>query len=99
MLETSIGAMSRVRSSAAQTRSENKPGEDRLLSPVWPQHGSIGLTRLSAEYSFQVPILKDIPLRIHPGQKVGICGPSGSGKSLVIAIPFRMLEITLAEFW
>lgn len=93
-LETSMGAISRIRSFAAQTPSESKAGEDQTLPPAWPQHGSIELTELSAWYRPEVPVLKNLTLQILPGQKVGICGPSGSGKSSVIATLFRMLEIS-----
>jgi ATP-binding cassette subfamily C (CFTR/MRP) protein 1 len=93
-LETSMGAISRIKSFAAQTPSENQSGEDQMLPPAWPQHGSIEFTALSASYKPEVPVLKDITLRILPGQRVGICGPSGSGKSSIIATLFRMLEIS-----
>jgi len=94
MLETSMGAISRIRAFAAQTPSENRSGEDQMLPLAWPQHGSIEFTGLSAGYIPEVPVLKDLTLRVLPGQKIGICGPSGSGKSSIIATLFRMLEIS-----
>lgn len=93
-LETSMGAISRVRLFAAQTLSEVQPGEDQTLPLAWPQNGSIELLGLSAGYKPEVPVLKDLTLQILPGQKIGICGPSGSGKSSIIATLFRMLEIS-----
>lgn len=97
MLETSMGAISRVKSFATETTSENKSGETQVLSPEWPQNGSVEMMGLSAGYNPEVPVLKNLTLRILHGQKVGICGPSGSGKSSVIATLFRMLEISSGE--
>jgi ABC-type multidrug transport system fused ATPase/permease subunit len=39
-------------------------------------------------------VLKDVTLTIAPGEKVGVCGRTGSGKSSLILSIFRMLELS-----
>jgi ATP-binding cassette, subfamily C (CFTR/MRP), member 1 len=39
-------------------------------------------------------VIKNLSMSIAPGEKVGICGRSGSGKSSLITTLFRMLELT-----
>jgi ATP-binding cassette, subfamily C (CFTR/MRP), member 1 len=45
-------------------------------------------------YSESSPsVLNNISLTIKPGEKIGICGRSGSGKSSLILAIFRMIEL------
>ena len=100
-LETSIGAIARIRNFVAETASEDRPGEDdahepRVLSSNWPAMGAIEFQNVSASYrpgEDQPRVLRNLNLSIQPGQKIGICGRSGSGKSSLLATLFRMLEV------
>jgi ABC-type multidrug transport system fused ATPase/permease subunit len=61
------------------------------LSERWPSQGSITIHRVYAKYNTtdvqDTYCLQDIDLSIHPGQKVSICGRTGSGKtSLLLAL-------------
>lgn len=92
--ETSLGAVSRIKSFVDGTRSENLPMESQDVPPEWPSEGSIILSGVSASYTLdQQPALHNISLKIPAGQKIGVCGPSGSGKSSFIALLLHMLEI------
>jgi ATP-binding cassette subfamily C (CFTR/MRP) protein 1 len=92
--ETSLGAVSRIKSFVDSTRSENLPMESQDVPPEWPSEGSIILSSISASYALdQHPALNNISLKIPAGQKIGVCGPSGSGKSSFIALLLHMLEI------
>lgn len=97
-LETSIGAISRLKNFAAETPVENLAGEDNDISVTWPEHGKIEFRNLEASY---VPdgdlVLRGINIIIQPGEKIGICGRTGSGKSSLISALFRMLEITASS--
>ncbi|EHA25711.1 hypothetical protein ASPNIDRAFT_190013 [Aspergillus niger ATCC 1015] len=95
-LETSVGAVSRVRSFVGRVGSEHKDGErnEGSVGPNWPERGELVFDAVVASYSSSVePVLKGISLRIEPGQRVGVCGRSGSGKSSLVATLFRMLEM------
>jgi ABC-type multidrug transport system fused ATPase/permease subunit len=92
--ETSLGAVSRIKSFVDSTRSENLSLESQDVPSDWPSEGGIVLSDVSASYALdQLPALHKIGLKIPAGQKIGICGPSGSGKSSFIALLLHMLEI------
>lgn len=99
-LETSIGVIARIRDFVAHTASENKPGENEGLQAMgldlssWPSNGAIEFRNVYASYKRDQPhILRNLSLSIQPGQKIGICGRSGSGKSSLLAALFRLVEI------
>lgn len=56
--------------------------------------GDIEFHHVYFSYNQDKPVLKDINLHIHPGQKIGICGPTGSGKSTLIHLIPRLYEAT-----
>lgn len=49
-LETSIGAIGRLKTFSEQVKPEERPGEDVVPDEQWPQSGSIELQGLSATY-------------------------------------------------
>jgi ATP-binding cassette subfamily C (CFTR/MRP) protein 1 len=58
-------------------------------------HEGIEFNDVIASYNIQSePVLKGISLKIQPGQRIGICSRSGSGKSSLLATLFQMTEIT-----
>lgn len=92
--ETSLGAVSRIKSFVDRTLSENLPLESQDVPPQWPSEGRIIISDVSASYAVnQHPALHNIGLTIPAGQKIGVCGPSGSGKSSFVALLLHMLEI------
>ncbi|KAF7834505.1 ABC transporter C family member 14-like [Senna tora] len=59
----------------------------------WPTHGHVKLHNLQVRYRPNTPlVLKGISLSIHGGEKVGIVGRTGSGKSTLIQVLFRLVE-------
>ncbi|KAH8646856.1 putative ABC transporter [Xylariales sp. PMI_506] len=95
LLETSLGAITRIKSFSENTPQEatsSAPGV--VVGEQWPPSGSINFQSTCAKHeSSGVSVLRDINLSILPGQRVGICGRTGSGKSSLIMSLLRMLEI------
>ena len=94
-METSIGAVARIRQFNADTPNENLPNENNEPPSQWPDKGKIYITDLSATYSkdAETQVLCDINILIEPGQKIGICGRTGSGKSSLMLTLFRLLDL------
>lgn len=49
-LETSIGAVSRIRSYVRHTQTEDLDSETELLPDSWPEHGNVEMLNVSASY-------------------------------------------------
>lgn len=95
MLETSFGAIARLKSFTTHTANENQPSETASVPDNWPSRGAIEFKNVSASYTPSgALVVKSLNLAIAPGEKLGICGRSGSGKSSLITTLFRMLELT-----
>ncbi|TQV93497.1 ABC multidrug transporter [Cordyceps javanica] len=93
-LETAIGAVSRVRSFVLGTEREDAIGETEDLPSEWPKSGSITFTNVSASYEASLgPVLQNIDLTIKSGERIAICGRTGSGKSSCVSSLFRMLDL------
>ncbi|XP_078439730.1 multidrug resistance-associated protein 4 [Wolffia australiana] len=64
-----------------------------LPSTTWPAKGNIELRNLKVRYRPNTPmVLKGISLRIGAGEKIGVVGRTGSGKSTLIQALFRVVE-------
>ncbi|GMJ01076.1 ATP-binding cassette C14, multidrug resistance-associated protein 10 [Hibiscus trionum] len=69
--------------------------EDCLPPPNWPTHGNVELKDLQVRYRPNTPlVLKGITLIINGGEKIGVVGRTGSGKSTLIQALFRVVEPT-----
>lgn len=97
LLETSTGALSRVKSFTSGIASEHDDSSGGHPTPDWhwPSEGAIEFNDVAASYTIPAsPVLHGVSFKISPGQRIGICGRSGSGKSSLLATLFRMTEIT-----
>lgn len=64
------------------------------LSPSWPQRGEIFVRNLHVRYREDLPlVLNEINFVIRAGQKVGIVGRTGSGKSSFLAALLRLNQV------
>ncbi|KUJ15922.1 P-loop containing nucleoside triphosphate hydrolase protein [Mollisia scopiformis] len=92
-LETSLGAVARVKGFQDSTESEHKEQENFEPSENWPTHGEIHIKNVSASYGDN-PALRSISLTIKAGEKIGICGRTGSGKSTLLSVLLRLVDMT-----
>ncbi|KAK8062961.1 P-loop containing nucleoside triphosphate hydrolase protein [Apiospora hydei] len=115
MLETSIGAISRIKDFAEKTPDESAPEETDAPTADWPSRGAFKFENVFATYGYEVladiscatydadllcfnsngkpAVLKDVSFTIKAGEKVGIVGRTGSGKSSTTLAILRMIDI------
>lgn len=68
-----------------------KPGS--LAPRDWPNRGEIEIKDLQVRYRHNTPlVLKGISLSINGGEKIGVVGRTGCGKSTLIQVFFRLVE-------
>ncbi|KAG0653052.1 abc multidrug transporter B [Hyphodiscus hymeniophilus] len=94
LLETSLGAIARLRDFEKETHVEAKEGEDFNPHEKWPSRGLIEFHNVAAAYDTASPALQGISFIITPGQKLAICGRTGSGKSTLLSTILRILDIS-----
>ncbi|KAJ2086834.1 hypothetical protein IW138_005401 [Coemansia sp. RSA 986] len=71
---------------ASESTPENKP------SALWPKTGNVEIENLVAEYVPGVPVLHGISLSVRHGEKIGIVGRTGAGKSTMSLALLRFIE-------
>eukprot|EP00981_Chlorochromonas_danica_P010658 scaffold3296_cov159-Ochromonas_danica.AAC.25 len=67
---------------------------DEAVDPLWPQKGSIKIEDVWMQYRDNPPVLRGLNVDIQSGQRIGVCGRTGAGKSSVMMALFRIVEIT-----
>lgn len=68
---------------------EKKPVES------WPEKGAISIKNLELRYRKDLPlVLKGIDLEVNGGEKIGVVGRTGSGKSSTMLAIYRLVELS-----
>uniref|UniRef100_A0A3Q2ZRI0 ATP binding cassette subfamily C member 3 n=1 Tax=Kryptolebias marmoratus TaxID=37003 RepID=A0A3Q2ZRI0_KRYMA len=97
-LENNIVAVERVKE-----YSETKPEapwevEDKKPPPEWPMKGNVEFHNYSVRYREGLDlVLKNLTLNVTGGEKIGIVGRTGAGKSSMTLCLFRLLEAAAGE--
>ena len=74
-----------------------KPGilpSDENLVDKWPKAGDLEFNNVSFRYNeTNEMVLKGLSFKIKHGEKIGVIGRTGAGKSSILQAMFRMTEI------
>ncbi|XP_036307045.1 ATP-binding cassette sub-family C member 3 isoform X1 [Pipistrellus kuhlii] len=97
-LETNIVAVERVKE-YSKTETEAPWVVEGSRPPAgWPTKGEVEFRNYSVRYRPGLDlVLKDLSLRVRGGEKVGIVGRTGAGKSSMTLSLFRLLEAAGGE--
>ena len=93
-METQIVAVERIQE-YAELPSE-APAHIAATAPAeaWPAQGDVVIEDLTMRYRPELePVLKHISLHITPGEKVGVVGRTGAGKSSLVLCLMRIVEL------
>ncbi|KAI1342933.1 ABC multidrug transporter-like protein [Xylariaceae sp. FL0016] len=61
----------------------------------WPQRGEIVFDHVQMRYRHGLPlVLKDITVHVRGGERLGVVGRTGAGKSSIMSTLFRLVEIS-----
>lgn len=64
------------------------------MDSSWPSKGEISVQKIDIKYRPEKEIvIHDLSFDIQPGQKLGVCGRSGAGKSTISLCLSRIMEL------
>lgn len=89
-IELSFNAAERV---IEYSEIETEPEDGKDAPAAWPHEGKIEIENLSVAYKDDLPpVLKNLNFTIQPGERIGIIGRTGAGKSTLASVFFRLLQ-------
>ncbi|KAK4128244.1 P-loop containing nucleoside triphosphate hydrolase protein [Parathielavia appendiculata] len=72
---------------------ETEPDGGKDAPAAWPTEGRIEVGNLTVRYAADLPpVLKSLNFNVGAGERIGIIGRTGAGKSTLAAVFFRLLE-------
>lgn len=67
--------------------------KDNRPPPTWPSRGRVAVRNLWLRYRPELdPVLRDVSFTLEPGENLGVCGRTGSGKSSLMNAIYRIVE-------
>ncbi|KAI0342903.1 ABC transporter [Trametopsis cervina] len=61
----------------------------------WPSEGRVEMNNVVLKYRPELPdVLKGLTMTVNPGEKIGIVGRTGAGKSSIMTALYRLVELT-----
>ncbi|WPK25507.1 hypothetical protein PUMCH_002824 [Australozyma saopauloensis] len=94
-VETEMNSVERLHSYAFDLPQEAAYEKPEFTPPAeWPFTGYIQFNDVSMRYRPNLPlVLKDLNFGVYPGEKLGICGRTGAGKSSIMTGLYRLSEL------
>uniref|UniRef100_A0A8C3ACM5 ATP-binding cassette, sub-family C (CFTR/MRP), member 3 n=1 Tax=Cyclopterus lumpus TaxID=8103 RepID=A0A8C3ACM5_CYCLU len=97
-LESNIVAVERVKEYSETKTEAPWEVEDKKPPPEWPTEGNVEFHDYSVRYREGLDlVLKNLTLSVKGGEKIGIVGRTGAGKSSMTLCLFRLLEAAAGE--
>ncbi|MEQ2232012.1 Canalicular multispecific organic anion transporter 2 [Ilyodon furcidens] len=97
-LENNIVAVERVKEYSETKTEAPWEVENKKPPPEWPMEGNVEFKEYSVRYREGLDlVLRNITLSVKGGEKIGIVGRTGAGKSSMTLCLFRLLEAAGGE--
>ncbi|XP_031698824.1 canalicular multispecific organic anion transporter 2 isoform X1 [Anarrhichthys ocellatus] len=97
-LESNIVAVERVKEYSETKTEAPWEVEDKKPPPDWPMEGNVEFHNYSVRYREGLDlVLKNLTLSVKGGEKIGIVGRTGAGKSSMTLCLFRLLEAAAGQ--
>ncbi|XP_028843807.1 canalicular multispecific organic anion transporter 2 isoform X2 [Denticeps clupeoides] len=97
-LESNIVAVERVKEYSETQTEAPWEVEDKKPPPEWPMQGRVEFRDYSVRYREGLDlVLRDLSLQVKGGEKIGIVGRTGAGKSSMTLCLFRLLEAAAGD--
>ncbi|KAG2142222.1 ABC protein [Suillus bovinus] len=82
---------------ASDTMPQEAPHEIEERKPLaqWPEHGAVEFNNVKMAYRPGLPsVLRGISFKVRGGEKIGVVGRTGAGKSSLMLALFRIVELS-----
>jgi len=91
--EQNMNSVERIREYLEVEQEAPEIIEDNRPPTSWPDQGRVSFKKYSTRYRPDLDlVLKDVSFEVQPGEKMGIVGRTGAGKSSLTLALFRSLE-------
>ncbi|XP_066289095.1 multidrug resistance-associated protein 1-like [Branchiostoma lanceolatum] len=97
-LERNVVSLERLQQYAQTPAEADWTVEDHRPPDNWPAEGNVSLSSYQTRYRDGLDlVIKDITVNISSGEKIGIVGRTGAGKSSLVLAIFRIIEAAGGE--
>ncbi|ETS80377.1 hypothetical protein PFICI_07906 [Pestalotiopsis fici W106-1] len=93
-VENGMNAVERLQYYGTQLE-EEAPEHTIDIKPSWPEKGEIIFDNVEMRYRANLPlVLKGMTMHVRGGERIGIVGRTGAGKSSIMSTLFRLVELS-----
>jgi ATP-binding cassette subfamily B multidrug efflux pump len=95
LLDTPVEIVSKPDATTSDVRVPNRKSQiaDAPIRGHWDGAGLIRFENVSFAYIEGEPVLKNVSFEVRPGQRIGIVGATGSGKTTIVSLLLRFYDV------
>lgn len=94
-MENGMNSTERLHYYGTQLEEEAPLKTDLQVAPSWPEKGEIIFQDVEMRYRPSLPLVLDgLNLHVRGGERIGIVGRTGAGKSSIMSTLFRLVELS-----